>query len=453
MLRKSSVNWTPAGEGNTNRESIVIFLGNVRRGEYESLRAKGYRIGLLQNLRDTSRSAKMSDFDVVLPCNFADGLDEIAAMIASLSHSHPVAAVLNVREAYVEMYAHLGERLGFRALPSNTADFVLSKPTMLRQLSTKLGRRYTANFAEVADPSDVYNFGEAHHYPLVLKPSRLYHSLFVTRIEGPMDVLPKVTLIHRRLNEYGDAQGIPHEHRGLQVEEYLAGSLHSIDCAIDAEGQVISTPIIDVLTGRDVGSDTFHDYARLTPSRLNNDAQVSLTKLAEVGVKALGLRSTIAHVELILTDDGPRLLEVGARPGGNRCRMLTAAYGIDLISAYANLSRGLPFSLSKRWSRPFAVVTPFPRTAGTFLGLRRIERVVALPSYRWHEVSVQPGTAVGTVLHGQRTFVTIEFASESILEVEADVQSVSEMTDLVGVRTRHLVPTTSPCLADSSLGG
>ena len=63
----------------------------------------------------------------------------------------------------------------------------------------------------------------------------------------------------------------------------------------------------------------FEETIYVTPSRLDGAAQRSLADCAERAARALGLVSGPVHVELRHNQDGPWLIELGARPIGGRC--------------------------------------------------------------------------------------------------------------------------------------
>ena len=280
---------------------------------------------------------------------------------------------------------------------------------------------------------DVLRFGAARGYPLILKPTSLYSSFFVTRIDGPEQVGRVFAETRVRSRAYARQAGLPRPRWGLQVERFLAGTLHSVDCLVDRRGVVHLTPVVDVLTGHDIGRDGFYDFARLAPSALPTADQQAILRMVARGISALGLRDTPAHAEVILTEDGPRLTEVGARPGGNRTRLLLEAHGVDVMAAVLDVNQGRPPRVDplRKPGRPFAIVTPFPSAAGTFQSLRGAERVTGLPSYRWHQVTVQQGATISTPPQGQFSFVNIELSSASADQVRQDVARIAAMADLI----------------------
>ena len=408
---------------------ITYFLGNARTYEFERLREAGYRLGLIRDTTGRGPSALDSAFDAVIGWDPADGVAGLSRLLREAPHGE-VAGVLNLREAYCEAYADLLTALGLPTLPRARVAALRSKAVMRSAFREHIGPDSTGLHARVREPADVVAFGARVGWPVILKPAALYSSLFVVTIDGPGDVARAFTKVTRGLADHVAAKGLPDRFRALQAEQFLPGSNHSVDVVLDRDGQAHPSPVVDVETGRDHGAHDFHHFARFAPSRLPD--QQPMIKLALKAVEALGLRSGAAHVEFIQTSQGPRLLEVGLRPGGHRIRMLDQGYGVDFIGAYLAGQRGDPVDLGPRHpGRPFAIVTPFPARTGRFVGVRGLERVTMLPSYRGHHIFGRPGSPAGSAADGHWQVMSIELTHDDPAQVAADVKAIRAWDDLV----------------------
>jgi hypothetical protein len=213
------------------------------------------------------------------------------------------------------------------------------------------------------------------------------------------------------------------------LAEYLTGANTSIDCLIDQAGHVYITPVVDVLTGRDVGLDDFHHFARIVPSRVSEPDQEILRQLAVAGVQALDMTTSAAHVEFI----GLHLGEIAARPGGNRPHILNLAYGLDEIHALYQILVGQTPDLHPLRRDSAAVVTPFSAKTGRLRAIRHLDRIAALPTYLYHEVRIQPGQVVGLARSGYRSPLYIELFSTDAETVRRDVGRIASWTDIYEV--------------------
>ncbi len=194
----------------------------------------------------------------------------------------------------------------------------------------------------------------------------------------------------------------------LLIEEFMEGSIHSVDAFVEADGTPqILEQIVDYQTGYDIGyEDNFH-YSRLLPSRLDQKDQQALRHCAKLGVCVLGMKNTPAHIEIIMTREGPRIVEIGARNGGYRERMHKLANDIDITGAALSLSFGNKPKIMTRKSESCAVLELFPHTAGTFAGILNEDKLLKLSSLKHYDVKVKIDSKVGKSSDGYKMCAVI----------------------------------------------
>ena len=195
---------------------------------------------------------------------------------------------------------------------------------------------------------------------------------------------------------------------------------------MDHAGRVYTTPPVEVLTGRDVGIDDFHHFARLLPPQLSAEDAEELDRLAIAGVQALDMTTSAAHVEFI----GSRLGEIAARPGGNRPRILEMAHGIEMVHAYYQILRGETPDLRADRDLAAAIVTPFAPRDGKLRSIRHLDGITKLPGYLYHEIRAEPGQSVGLSKSGYRAGLYVELLSADAEEVRRSVNEIASWTDL-----------------------
>ncbi len=165
---------------------------------------------------------------------------------------------------------------------------------------------------------------------------------------------------------------------------------------------------------------------------LSQEQQLALQQLATDAVKSLNFTNSLAHVEMVFTQTGPRLLEVGAKPGGNRGQMLRKAYNINLVGAYAKMLQDQPFQdeLKIKTKKAFAFLRPLSAKKGAFRKFNRLDRVTNLTTYYDHRISIEAGVKVGLAKDGYMHFLTIELYDADIHNILADIKYLSKQDDL-----------------------
>ncbi|MGW1840185.1 ATP-grasp domain-containing protein [Streptomyces sp. BBFR2] len=84
----------------------------------------------------------------------------------------------------------------------------------------------------------------------------------------------------------------------------------------------------------------FREAGVYWPSALGADEESAVEDLAGRALAALGVTSGLAHTEIKLTPDGPRIIEVNGRIGGHVNHLAQFACGVDLVRMAALLALG-----------------------------------------------------------------------------------------------------------------
>ena len=209
-------------------------------------------------------------------------------------------------------------------------DWSTDKLLMRRRL-TEYDTKITPKYTVVSD-IDHTTINKLEHkvgYPMVVKPSGLAASMLVSIVyhrEELEKVLKKsftaLKRVHKKVGGRGEAK--------ILVEQFLEGTMYSVDAYVGASGNCYFAPPVHIKTGRSIGFDDFFGYQQLTPTKLKKSKIDELETVATKGIHALGLRSTIAHVEVIRTENhGFKIVEIAARMGGFRHDLYEKSYGFD----------------------------------------------------------------------------------------------------------------------------
>lgn len=135
--------------------------------------------------------------------------------------------------------------------------------------------------------------------------------------------------------------GYSHEnsHSGdVIIEEYMAGQEVSVEIIV-YHGVVHILAVTDKLTQ---GKPYFVEIGHSEQSQLGDENVAKIKDLATRAVKAIGIDNSPAHVEIMLTKDGPKMVELGARMGGGciTTHLVPLATGIDMIKSVMDMAMG-----------------------------------------------------------------------------------------------------------------
>ena len=131
----------------------------------------------------------------------------------------------------------------------------------------------------------------------------------------------------------------PYQGGRFVLEGYLCGPEVSVEGVVQ-DGRVTLYAIIDKAR---MAESSFIERGERTPSRLRPAVQEAVRDMVVRGVAALNLTDSGIHAEVKITPDGPRIVEIGARMGGDCIHALVSrVYGIDLAEENIRVALGLP---------------------------------------------------------------------------------------------------------------
>ncbi|MEV4665001.1 ATP-grasp domain-containing protein [Micromonospora echinofusca] len=211
-------------------------------------------------------------------------------------------------------------------------------------------------------------------YPLVVKPVDLCAGMYVRRADDRAELRAA----------YDALAGFPVNARRqprmplVLLEKLLDGPEVSVE-TVTVDGV---TTVIGVTDKSLAGTSGFVESGHMFPAPIDADLARAVGATATAALAAVGLDHGVAHTELRLTPDGPRVVEVNPRPAGNQItELVRRVTGIDLPMGYAQLALGERPVLTPTDTgvRSAAIAFLLPPRPGTVTGITGTEAVAAEP--------------------------------------------------------------------------
>ena len=217
---------------------------------------------------------------------------------------------------------------------------------------------------------------------LVVKPPRSASTDGVTRVrEGWREVF---------LAQLGRPNQWDVVNDRMVVQEFVTGTEYVVD-VFSHDGRHTVTDVCRYGKVDNAEHMAVYDWVEWQPP--DDPAVPGLVEYTRRFLDAVGFRFGAAHVELMLTGDGPRLIELNARPhGGGQpqyCRVATGDSQIDRAVRY--LGRLGPIDAHYALRRSTRVVFLISRSSGVVRNAACLDEVRTLPSYHTHLVGVRDG--------------------------------------------------------------
>ena len=180
----------------------------------------------------------------------------------------------------------------------------------------------------------------------IVKPSDNAGSRGVTLLEGGEKTEEEL----RRVYDYSkenSRNGI------VMVEEFMSGAEVSVE-AMTVNGK---TEIISITDKYITQPPYFVEIAHSEPSRLGGEIQERIREVALQAIRAIRLQNGPSHTEIKVTEEGPKVVEIAARLGGDfiTSRLVPLSTGVDLVGASVRLAAGEAPDLSAKWQRAAAI--------------------------------------------------------------------------------------------------
>ncbi len=139
----------------------------------------------------------------------------------------------------------------------------------------------------------------------------------------------------------------------IVVEEYMEGPEVSVETlAVDGDVHVIQ--ITDKLT---TGAPCFVEMGHSQPSQLSEDTKRKISEVAIAANKAIGIQNGPSHTEIKVTIDGPKIVELGARLGGDciTTHLVPLSTGINMVEASIKIALGEKPDLESKCNKGAAI--------------------------------------------------------------------------------------------------
>jgi len=410
-------------------KNLILFVGNVPANaisgvkKFEKDHKKKFRIALIKDIKS---DAKINDgVDVLISCDMSsfDSRKEALDIYRS-----DFVAVTCRGEKNIPGLQRVIENLPELNNPQvKSLTWATNKIQMRRKLSAydkKISPTYT--IVHDAKKSTIKNIKDKIGFPLVVKPAGLASSLLVSICFYPEELelvlkktFSKIEKIYKEVEGRGDPE--------VLVESFMDGEIYSTDAYVSAKGELYFTPFVHAKNGRSIGFDDFFEYKLVTPTYLNEKSINDAKDISKKAIKALELSSTVAHIELVKTEDGWRVIEVGPRIGGWRNAMYELSFGINHSMNEVLVKMGKVPIVPKKTIGYTAVLQFYPRKEGVLKKVSGIKKSKELKSFNAIKINKKIGDKIVFAKHGGKPVFNITLSNKDKSDLFGDVRRLEQM--------------------------
>ncbi|MCM3796906.1 MULTISPECIES: ATP-grasp domain-containing protein [Priestia] len=312
-------------------ENQYVILVSPRDNEVQLVKEKGYKIILLR--KEISYD---EIFDVDIPVEI-DLNDEEAVLekCLQLTNQLEVISVFTMNEYRIPLASKISEMLQLKYQLPYEASLRCRNKKMARQKLNEAGVG-EVQYRLVTSDSNLESQLQGMDFPLIVKPSNDSGSKNVYLCKNESEITTAIKhIVKSKKNIVG--QTIDSD---ILIEEFLDGPEFSIE-SVTVNGQTTIIGITKKLvTPYPLSIEVGHDF----PANLNTNEENEIKRLVEQSLAALDVDFAVTHTEVKLTEKGPRIVEVNARPGGDEIpHLVKAVTGVDLkaLAFLVTLGKGI----------------------------------------------------------------------------------------------------------------
>ncbi len=257
--------------------------------------------------------------------------DELYGAMRQLHAAHPIDAFFCPWELPLVSTAEVASRLGVRFTPAAAVTRCRSKQLAREVLHSRAIP--SARYATASNPAEALTAALAVGFPLIVKPASGTGSVMAAVMTDLASLAAHVQGHWERA-----AAAAPALQRLLDgpllLEERLVG--HMISAEVASNGGISR---VLTLTDRQRGRDNeILELGSMMPAALDPVTRDAVERYALQVTQALGLTLGIFHLEIMLTPDGPRLVEANPRVmGGSARTLLRASFGVEILETLFDL--------------------------------------------------------------------------------------------------------------------
>lgn len=173
----------------------------------------------------------------------------------------------------------------------------------------------------------------------------------------------------------------------VMVEEFMEGPEVSVE-TISVDGKCNIIQITDKIT---TGAPYFVEMGHSQPSQLPDSIKDKIKEITIAANKAIGIISGPSHTEIKITKNGPKIVEIGARLGGDNIttHLTPLSTGVDMVESCIKIALGEKPDIRIKYDKA-SVIRYFDQSHGRIKSIRGVE-----------EASKLPGIIQISIIHGK----------------------------------------------------
>lgn len=273
----------------------------------------------------------------------------------------------------VPLLSKVCDHFGFIGNTHQTAINTRNKYEMRKRLKeTGLG---SPGYHLILNKEDLDDAIDWIGFPAVMKPVWGADSQFVVLVKDQDEAYDTYEYLLKNCNEQYDPI-FKYNEGAFLYEEYVDGTEISLECY----SQYGIPQVVGINEKQPITPPYFIEYGDICPARLSPEVEQEVIKLAESALIALGVQNSLSHIELKISSQGPKIIEVASRMGGDDIWLnVKTVWGYDLVKMGIQIALGQKVEYKKREPRDCVIcryfIPPYSGIITNISGVREAKEI------------------------------------------------------------------------------
>ncbi|WP_196246643.1 ATP-grasp domain-containing protein [Streptococcus constellatus] len=256
---------------------------------------------------------QLSNFEIII--TDTSSFEQIISTINIKNLKENLSGIISLSDSYVEIASKVAEYFNLTSSNSESLEIIRDKGKV-----RELFRDYEFSVKNKVI-YDVKDLEEWKTFPAVSKS-----------VSGTGSIDVKVSLYKDDL--YKETKKMLVKYGELLIEKYETGNLISHELLVQ-DGKVLSLGFTNRILGQ---IPYFVEVSYSFPYSLDFQEKQKMEQYSDIIISLLGYRNGALHIEYILTENGPKLIEINGRLGGGMLGpMISKSFEIDIYDYIINI--------------------------------------------------------------------------------------------------------------------
>lgn len=241
--------------------------------------------------------------------------DSLLKKVMQYNEENPINCVLTTWEGTADKCALVAKILG---LPGNEYQSILMSRdklyTYYALAANSVEAPKTVVINDICKGEEVIE--KQIGYPAIIKLRSSTNSQGVIRVNSKEEYESEINKLREIListSEDNRLKNLYKQEFTIIAQEYLGGKEVNIDILYAGDKHLC----MGIFEKEEMNGPYFPESMSIFPTTFTKEMEDEMIQLAWKGVKALGAEIGAAHIEIRYTPNGPKIIEIGLRPGGS----------------------------------------------------------------------------------------------------------------------------------------